>query len=91
MTTYYELPPVKGWKAMGELAGEFYSMRSSLCHEIVDVLHRAFGDSPGVLPFTRMADFEVMGRSIAGHAGYDADGFAGSLRLALDHTMPGAF
>ena len=37
-----------------------------------------------------MADFEVMGRSIAGHAGYDADGFAGLLRLALDDTMPGA-
>ncbi len=46
MTTYYELPLVEGWKAMGELAGEFYSMRPSLCHELFDILHRAFGDSP---------------------------------------------
>lgn len=90
MTTYYELPPVEGWKAMSELAGEFYSMRPRLYHEIVDILHRAFGDSPVSRPSTRMADFEVMGRSIARHAGYDADGFAGSLRLALDYTMPGA-
>ena len=37
----------------------------------------------------RMADFEVLGYSIARHAGYDADGFAGLLRLALDDTMQG--
>ena len=43
---------------------------------------------PGLI--TRMADFEVLGRSIAGHAGYDADGFAESLRSALDGTTPGA-
>ena len=36
-----------------------------------------------------MADFEVLGCSIAGHAGYDADGFAESLRFALDGTVPG--
>ena len=34
-----------------------------------------------------MADFEVLGRSIAGHAGHDADGFAESLRSALDGTV----
>ncbi len=86
----YELPPVEGWKTMENMAAEFYSMRPHLYHEMFDTLHRAFGDSPGVRPSTRMADFEVMGRSIAGHAGYDADGFAGLLRLALDDTMPGA-
>ena len=38
----------------------------------------------------RMADLEVLGRSITRHAGYDADEFAGSLRLAMGDTMPGA-
>ena len=86
----YELPPVEEWKTMHELAAEFYSMRPHLYNEMFDILHRAFGDSPGVRPSTRMADFEVMGRSIVRHAGYDADGFAGLLRSALDDTMPGA-
>ena len=85
----YELPPVDEWKTMGEMAAEFYSMRPHLYHEMFDILHRAFGDSPGTRPSTRMADFEVLGRSIAKHAGYDADEFARSLRLALDDTMPG--
>ena len=85
----YELPPVREWKTMGEMTAEFHSIRPRLYHEIFDVLHRAFGDSPEIRPTTRMADFEVMGRSIARHAGYDADEFARSLRLALDDTMPG--
>ena len=86
----YELPPVEEWKTMGNMAAEFYSMRPRLYHEMFDVLHRAFGDSPGTRPTTRMADFEVLGRAIAEHAGHDADGFARLLRLALDDTMPGA-
>ena len=68
----------------------FYSMRPHLYYEMFDVLHRAFGDSTTARPITRMADFEVLGRSIIGHAGYDADGFAESLRSALDGTVPGA-
>ena len=86
----YELTPVEGWKTMSEMAAEFYSMRPYLYHEMFDVLHRAFGNSQTVRPLTRMADFEVLGRSIAGHAGYDADGFAESLRSALDGTASGA-
>ena len=86
----YELPHVEEWKTMHEMAAEFYSMRPRLYHEMFDTLHRAFGDSPVTRPSTRMADFEVLGRSIAGHAGYDADGFAGSLRLALDGATPDA-
>ena len=85
----YELPPVKEWKTVGELVAEFYSIRPRLYHEMFDVLHRAFGDSPSTLPLTRMADFEVLGRSMAKHAGHDADEFAKSLRLALADTMPG--
>ena len=68
----------------------FHSMRQYLYYEMFDVLHRAFGDSTAARPLTRMADFEVLGRSIAGHAGYDADGFAESLRSALDGTVPDA-
>ena len=84
----YELPPVKEWKTVGELVAEFYSIRPRLYHEMFDVLHRVFGDSPSTRPLTRMADFEVLGRSMAKHAGHDADEFAESLRLALDDTMP---
>ena len=84
----YKLPPVEEWKSMGEMASEFHSMRPRLYHEMFDVLHRAFGDSQTTRPTTRMADFEVLGRTMAKHAGYDADEFAESLRLALDDTMP---
>ena len=73
---------------MGNMVAEFHSMRPRLYHEMFDVLHRAFGDSQTTRPTTRMADFEVLGRTIARHAGYDADEFAESLRLALDDTMP---
>ena len=86
----YELPPVEEWKTMHEMAAEFYSMRPRLYHEMFDTLHRAFGDSPVTRPSTRMADFEVLGRSIARHAGYDADGFVGLLSSALDGIMQGA-
>ena len=89
-TVRYELPPVEGWKTIHEMAATFYSMRQYLYYEMFDVLHRAFGDSTAARPLTRMADFEVLGRSIAGHAGYDADGFAESLRSALDGTTLGA-
>ena len=74
---------------MGNMAAEFYSMRPRLYHEMFDVLHRAFGDSQATRPTTRMADFEVLGRAIARHAGHDADEFVESLRLALDDAMPG--
>ena len=85
----YELPPADEWKTMGDVAAEFHSMRPRLYHEMFDVLHRAFGDSPGTKPTTRMADFEVLGRSMAKHAGHDAGKFTESLRLALDDAMPG--
>ena len=68
----YELPPVEEWKTMGNMAAEFHSMRPRLYHEMFDVLHRAFGDSQATRPTTRMADFEVLGRAIAKHAGHDA-------------------
>ena len=84
----YELPQVQEWKTMGNMAAEFYSMRPHLYHEMFDALHRAFGDSQTTRPTTRMADFEVLGRAMAKHTGYDADEFAESLRLALDDTMP---
>ena len=89
-TVRYELPPVEDWKTAHEMASKFYSMRPYLYHEMFDILHRAFGDSSSVRPITRMADFEMLGRSIAGHAGYDADGFAESHRSALDGTVPDA-
>ena len=89
-TVRYELPPVEDWKTIREMISTFHSMRPYLYHEMFDVLHRAFGDSTAVRPLTRMADFELMGRSIAGHAGHDADGFAESLLSALDDTVPGA-
>ena len=89
-TVRYELPSVEDWKTIHEMAATFYSMRPHLYYEMFDVLHRAFGDSTTARPITRMADFEVLGRSIAGHAGYDADGFAESLRFALDGTVPDA-
>lgn len=87
MTIQYELPPVGDWKTADELASEFYTMRPRLYYKMFDTLHRAFGDSPVTQLSTRMADFEVLGYSIAKHAGYDSDGFAGSLYLALDGTM----
>ena len=89
-TVRYELPPVEDWKTIHEMAATFHSMRSHLYYEMFGILHRAFGDSTTARPITRMADFEVLGRSIAGHAGYDADGFAESLRSALDGTVLGA-
>ena len=73
-----------------ELAAEFHSMRPHLYHKMFAILHRAFGDSPGIWPLTRMADFEVLWSSIAGYAGHDADGFAESISLELDGTMQGA-
>ena len=83
-TVRYELPPVEDWKTIHEMAATFYSMRPHMYHEMFGILHRAFGDSTTARPITRMADFEVLGRSITEHAGHDADGFAESLRSALD-------
>ena len=89
-TVRYELPPVEDWKTIHEMTATFHSMRPHLYHEMFGILHRAFGDSTAARPITRMADFEVLGRSIAKHAGHDADGFAESLRSALDGAVPGA-
>ena len=75
---------------MGNMAAEFHSMRPRPCHEIFDVMHHAFGDSLGIWPPVRMADFEAFGRSIAKHAGHDAGGFAGSIRLVPDGAAPDA-
>ena len=57
-------------------------MRPRLYHEMFDVLHRAFGDSPGTRPTIRMADFEVLGGTISRHAGYGKAEFDGALRRA---------
>ena len=83
----YDLPQMEGRKTGAEIADEFRAMLPHLLYEIFDLLHRAFGDSPAARSITRMADFEVLGRSITEHVGYDADGFAESLRSALDGTV----
>ena len=62
---------------MYEMASEFYSTRPRLYHEMLYILHLAFGNSPGTRPSTKMADFEVLRHSIAKHTGYDADDFIG--------------
>ena len=84
----YELPPVEEWKTMGNMAAEFYSMRPRLYHEMFDVLHRAFGDSQATRPTTRMADFEVLGRAIARHAGYGEKKFDEALEHAVGGDAP---
>ena len=78
------------WDVVGQAGSRISFHDAAPYHEIFDVLHRAFGDSPGILPSTRMADFEVLEHSIVKHAGYDADEFVGLLRLVLDGTMPSA-
>ena len=78
-TIRYELPPAEGWKTMHEMAAKFYSMRPHLLYEIFDLLHRAFGDPVEGRSATRMADFEVLGRAVAMHAGYGKEEFDGAL------------
>ena len=78
-TIRYELPPAEGWKTMHEMAAEFYAMRPHLLYEIFDLLHRAFGDPVDGRSATRMADFEVLGRAVAMHAGYGKEEFDGAL------------
>ena len=67
----------------GRRTAEFHSMRPHLCHKIFDVLHRAFGDSQITRPTTRMADFEVLGCAITGHAGCREEKFDEALGLAM--------
>ena len=89
-TVRYKLPPVDEWETADEMVAEFYSMRSRLHHKMFGVLQPRLRDSPGVRPSTWIANFEALGRSIAGHAEYDVDGFVDSLRLALDGVTPNA-
>ena len=83
-TVRYELPPVEEWKTTGNMATEFHSIRPRLCHEIFDILHHAFGDSPGIRPSTRIVDFEVLGHSIARHAGHGEEKFDEALLMLMD-------
>ena len=78
-TIRYELPPAEGWKTMHGMAAEFYAMRPHLLYEIFDLLHCAFGDPVEGRSATRMADFEVLGRAVAMHAGYGKEEFDGAL------------
>ena len=76
----YDLPQIEGRKTGAEIAGEFRAMLPHLLYEIFDLLHRAFRDPGEGRSATRMADFEVLGRAVAMHAGYGEEEFDGALR-----------
>ena len=71
----YDLPQIEGRKTGAEIAGEFRAMLPHLLYEIFDLLHRAFRDPGEGRSATRMADFEVLGRAVAMHAGYGEEEF----------------
>ena len=75
----YDLPQMEGRKTGAEIADEFRSMLPHLLYEIFDLLHRAFRDPGEGRSVTRMADFEVLGRAVAMHAGYGEEEFDGAL------------
>ena len=75
----YDLPQMEGRKTGAEIAGEFRAMLPHLLYEIFDLLHRAFRDPGEGRSATRMADFEVLGRAVAMHAGYGEEEFDGAL------------
>ena len=60
------------WLPRGDIEAEFGRMRPHLYHEIFGVLSRALGETDNKPANTRMADFEVTGRSIARAMGHDA-------------------
>ena len=71
----YDLPQMEGRKTGAEIADEFRAMLPHLLYEIFDLLHRAFRDPGEGRSATRMADFEVLGRAVAMHAGYGEEEF----------------
>ena len=71
----YDLPQIEGRKTGAEIAGEFRAMLPHLLYEIFDLLHRAFRDPGEGRSATRMADFKVLGRAVAMHAGYGEEEF----------------
>ena len=75
----YDLPQMDGRKTGAEIAGEFRAMLPHMLYEIFDLLHRAFRDPGEGRSATRMADFEVLGRAVAMHAGYGEEEFDGAL------------
>ena len=75
----YDLPQMEGRKTGAEIADEFRAMLPHLLYEIFDLLHCAFRDPGEGRSVTRMADFEVLGRAIAMHAGYGEEEFDGAL------------
>ena len=76
----YDLPQMEGRKTGAEIADEFRAMLPHLLYKIFDLLHRAFRDPGEGRSATRMADFEVLGRAVAMHAGYGEEEFDGALR-----------
>ena len=76
----YDLPQMEGRKTGAEIADEFRAMLPHLLYEIFDLLHRAFRDPGEGRSATRMADFEVLGRAVAMHAGYGEEEFDVALR-----------
>ena len=79
----YEMrQPSSRWRPRNDIESEFGRMRPHLYHEIFGVLSRAFGENDGGPADTRMADFEVMGRSIARAMGHDGE-FMGWYRETL--------
>ena len=75
----YDLPQMEGRKTGAEIADEFRAMLPHLLYEIFDLLRRAFRDPGEDRSVTRMADFEVLGRAVAMHAGYGEEEFDGAL------------
>ena len=75
----YDLPQMEGRKTGAEIADEFRAMLPYLLYEIFDLLHCAFRDPGEGRSVTRMADFEVLGRAVAMHAGYEEEEFDGAL------------
>ena len=71
----YDLPQMEDRKMGAEIADEFRAMLPHLLYEIFDLLHRAFRDPGEGRSATRMADFEVLGRAVAMHAGYGEEEF----------------
>ena len=76
----YDLPQMEDRKTGAEIADEFRAMLPHLLYEIFDLLHRAFRDPGEGRSVTRMADFEVLGRAVAMHAGYGEEEFDVALR-----------
>lgn len=69
----YEMRQPFRWRPRGDIGAEFGRMRLHLYHEIFGVLSRALGQTDGGSAGTRMADFGVMGHSIARAMGYDGE------------------